>query len=223
MPRPKIRLGILSSGRGSNLQAILDASASSKIDAVVRVVVSDKEGSDALRRARGGGVEAVHLDPKNYSSREDFDAAVSAVLTARRVDLVVLAGYMRLITSKLIEPFRGRIMNIHPSLLPAFPGLAAQRQALEWGSRIAGCTVHLVDETTDQGPIIIQAAVPVRGDDSAETLEARILAQEHRILPQAIQFFAEGRLVLEGRRLVIKSSKNAVERDIISPVLEIPL
>ena len=223
MPDPKVRLGVLVSGRGSNLVAILEACEASKIDATVAVVVSDRQESEALEHARLQGVEAVFLTPKDYSRREDFDAAVAAILDTRHVDLTVLAGYTRLVTSRLIDPYQNRIINIHPSLLPSFPGLKAQRQALEWGSRITGCTVHFVDNTMDQGPIIIQAAVPLSEGDTEEILEARILDQEHWILPQAIQYFAEGRLEVVGRRVILKSAKPVAGGDVVSPPIEIGL
>ena len=223
MPDPKVRLGVLVSGRGSNLVAILEACEASKIDATVAVVVSNRQESEALEHARFHGVEAVFLASKDYSSREDFDAAVAGILGAHHVDLTVLAGYTRLVTSRLIDPYQNRIINIHPSLLPSFPGLKAQRQALEWGSRITGCTVHFVDNTMDQGPIIIQAAVPLSEGDTEEILEARILDQEHWILPQAIQYFAEGRLEVVGRRVILKSGKPVAGWDVVSPPIEIGL
>jgi len=223
MPDPKVRLGVLASGRGSNLMVILEACEASKIDATVAVVVSDRQQSEALEHARLQGVDAVFLAPKAYSSREEFDAAVAGILDAHHVDLIVLAGYMRLVTSRLIDPYRNRIINIHPSLLPSFPGLKAQRQALEWGSRITGCTVHFVDNTMDQGPIIIQAVVPLLEGDTEEILETRILDQEHRILPQAIQYFSEGRLEVDGRRVILKSGKPVAGWDVVSPSLEIGL
>lgn len=223
MPDPKVRLGVLASGRGSNLMVILEACEASKIDATVAVVVSDRQQSEAIEHARLQGVDAVFLAPKAYSSREEFDAAVAGILDAHHVDLIVLAGYMRLVTSRLIDPYRNRIINIHPSLLPSFPGLKAQRQALEWGSRITGCTVHFVDNTMDQGPIIIQAVVPLLEGDTEEILETRILDQEHRILPQAIQYFSEGRLEVDGRRVILKSGKPVAGWDVVSPSLEIGL
>ena len=220
MAEAKLRLGVLASGRGSNLLAVLNACASSKINAAVEVVISDKPDSQAIGHARRHRVAAVYLNPKDYASREAYDAAAAGILMEHRVDLVVLAGYMRLISSQLIEPYQGRIINIHPSLLPSFPGLRAQKQALDWGVRISGCTVHFVDETTDQGPIIIQAAVPVLEGDTPEVLEARILEQEHRILPQAIQFFAERRLRVSGRRVALKSPKPSTGLGVISPPVE---
>ncbi len=223
MSKPKLRLGVLVSGRGSNLQAILEACSAVKIHAGVEVVISDRAQSRALAHARRNQIPAIHLDPKSCTSREDYDEAVVRLLREHRVDLIVLAGYMRLITSRLIGPYKNRIINIHPSLLPSFPGLHAHRQALEWGVRISGCTVHFVDETMDGGSIIIQAAVPVLEGDTEETLETRILEQEHRILPQAIQYLAEERLEISGRHVMLKSPKPMSGSKIVSPRIEIGL
>jgi phosphoribosylglycinamide formyltransferase-1 len=200
---PKINLGVLASGRGSNLQAIMDAVKAGKLNVKIAVVVSDKKEAQALERARQWGMSAVHLSPKDYSTRESYDSAVVKILQEYAVDLVVLAGYMRIITSALIAPYRNRVMNVHPSLLPSFPGLHSQRQALEHGVKVTGATVHFVDEQVDHGPIILQAAVPVLDTDTEETLSARILEQEHQIYPLAIQWFAEGRLKMMGRRVMI--------------------
>jgi len=199
-----LRLGVLASGRGSNLGAILAAIAAGQCPARVVVVVSDRGGAAALTRARSAGVEAVHVDPQAYADRAAFDRAMSEVLTKHAVDLVCLAGYMRLLSPGLVSAFRGRILNVHPALLPAFPGLHAQRQALEHGVKVAGATVHLVDEGVDTGPIVLQASVPVRDDDTEETLSTRILAEEHRLYPEAIRLYAEGRLEVAGRRVRIR-------------------
>jgi len=223
MNRPKLRLGVLVSGRGSNLQAIMDAATAVKIDASVEVVISDRPQAQALEHARRNRVPAIYLNPKDYPNREKYDEAVVDRLRKHQVDLVILAGYMRLITSRLIGPYKNRIINIHPSILPAFSGLHAHRQALEWGVRISGCTVHFVDESMDQGPIIIQAAVPVFEGDTEETLAARVLEQEHRILPQAIQYFAEQRLEVSGRRVILKSAQKMTGAETISPMIEIGL
>ena len=199
-----LRIGVLASGRGSNLQAIIDAIEAGKLDCRLAVVVSDRGDARALERARKHGTEAVFLDPKGYPDREAFDRAVLAVLAEHRVELVCLAGYMRVLTPAFVRALPGRIMNIHPALLPAFPGLHAQRQALEHGVKVAGATVHFVDDGVDTGPIILQAAVPVQDDDTVETLSTRILAEEHQIYPRAIQLFAEGRLHVAGRRISIR-------------------
>jgi phosphoribosylglycinamide formyltransferase-1 len=204
--REPLRLGVLASGRGSNLQAILEAVEANELPAVVAVVVSDRKDAPALERARRHRVEAVFLDPAAHPDREAFDRAVLAVLGRHRVELVCLAGYMRIVTPAFVRALWGRLINIHPALLPAFPGLHAQRQALEHGVKVSGATVHFVDEGVDTGPIICQAAVPVREDDTEETLSARILAEEHRLYPRAIRLFAEGRLRIEGRRVRVRDS-----------------
>lgn len=196
-------LGVLASGRGSNLQAIIDAIEAGRCPARVAVAVSDRARARALERARAAGVKAVHLDPEAYPARETFDRVMADVLREHGVALVCLAGYMRLLSPGFVAAFRGRILNVHPALLPAFPGLHAQRQALAYGVRVTGATVHLVDEGVDTGPIVLQAAVPVHDDDTEETLAARILAEEHRLYPEAIRLFAEGRVRIEGRRVRI--------------------
>lgn len=198
-----LRLGVLASGRGSNLQAILDAGRAADYPARVVVVVSDRERAPALERAARAGVVGVLVNPKDFSDRTAYDAALARRLDEHRVGLVCLAGFMRILTPAFVRAFGGRILNVHPSLLPAFPGLAPQRAALEYGAKVAGVTVHFVDEGIDTGPIVLQASVPVLADDSEETLSARILEQEHRLYPQAIRLFAEGRLRVEGRRVTI--------------------
>ncbi len=200
--RPKLTLGVLASGRGSNLQAILDAIERGALPARVGIVLSNKKDAPALLRAS----PSLFVDPAGYASRSDYDAYLATLLRRHGVDLVVLAGYMRLITPPLIAAYPGRIVNVHPSLLPAFPGLHAQRQALHYGVRVSGCTVHFVDEAVDHGPIILQAAVPVLPDDTEETLSARILLEEHRLLPRAISLYAEGRLKPNGRSVLIAES-----------------
>jgi phosphoribosylglycinamide formyltransferase-1 len=190
-------LGVLVSGGGTNLQAILDAIAARTLDARVAVVASNVAGAGALDRARAAGIEAVVLEHQRYSDRRAFDAALVEVLRGRGVEVVVLAGFMRLVTEVLLDAFPMRVVNVHPALLPAFPGVHAQKQALEYGVRVAGCTVHLVDRGTDTGPIIAQAVVPVLGDDNEETLRNRILAKEHELLPRVLQWMAEGRVSVE--------------------------
>lgn len=198
-----VRLGVLASGRGSNLQAILDAIADHRLAATVAVVASDREKASALDRAQAAGIPTVVLSPRAFPNREAFDAQLVNVLRDSGVELVVLAGYLRIITPTLLHAFPHRVINIHPSLLPAFPGLHAQRQALEHGAKVAGCTVHFVDEQVDSGAIILQAAVPILEDDTEETLSQRILEQEHRLLPHALQLYAEGQLTIHGRRVSI--------------------
>jgi phosphoribosylglycinamide formyltransferase-1 len=200
----RLRVGVLASGRGSNFQALAAASRAGSMPADVVVLISDRADAPALDLARAAGIEALVVPPREHPGRAAHDKAVTDALEARRVGLVCLAGYMRILGAGFVEHFRGRLLNIHPALLPAFPGLHAQRQALEHGVRVAGATVHFVDEGTDTGPIVLQAAVPVRRDDTEATLSERILAEEHRIYPDAVRLFAEGRLQIEGRRVRIK-------------------
>ena len=202
----KLRIGALASGGGTNLQAIIDHCRDGKLDAEIVLVISNNPDAGALERARQAGIAVRCIDHRQFAGREAFDAALVQALREAEVDLVILAGFMRIITPVFVDAFPHRIMNIHPALLPAFPGLHVQRKALEYGVRFAGCTVHFVDTGTDTGPIIIQAVVPVHDDDSEETLSARILEQEHQIYPRAIQLFAEGRLRVEGRRVLVDRS-----------------
>lgn len=199
-----MRIGVLVSGRGTNLQAILDACASGRLRAAVALVVSDREGAPALARAAAAGVATCVVPRDRLADRSAHDAAVVEALRAAGVDMVVLAGYMRVVTPTLLRAFPARVVNIHPALLPAFPGLHAQRQALEYGVKITGCTVHLVDEGVDTGPIVLQAPVPVADDDDEARLSARILVEEHRVLVEALRLLAEGRVVVEGRRVRIR-------------------
>ena len=199
----KIPIGVLLSGGGTNLQAIIDAIEAQKLDAKIELVLSNKADAFGLTRARNHGIATEILDHKAYPSREAFDQAVVDLLRGRGVELVVLAGFMRLLSPVFIRAYSNRIMNIHPALLPSFPGLHVQKKALDHGVRFAGCTVHFVNEECDEGPIIIQAVVPVFADDSEEALAARILKQEHRIYPRAIQLYAEGRLHVSGRRVLV--------------------
>jgi phosphoribosylglycinamide formyltransferase-1 len=196
------RLGVLISGRGSNLQAIIDAIAGGRLAATVAIVISNRADAAGLGRASGAGIETLYLNPRDYDDRDAYDAAIAEVLRARRVDLVCLAGFMRLVGPRLLEAFPNRILNIHPSLLPSFPGLDAQRQALEHGVQVTGATVHLVTSELDGGPIVLQAAVPVAPGDSVDSLSARILLEEHRIYPEAIRIVLEGGWTIDGRRLV---------------------
>lgn len=204
-----LRIAVLASGRGSNLKAIIDAIEAGRLEACLPIVISDRPDAQALERARKHGAEAVFIDPRGYPDRESFDRAMLARLAEHRIELVCLAGFMRILAPAFIRAYPGRIMNIHPALLPAFPGLHAQRRALEHRVKVSGATVHFVDEGVDTGPIILQAAVPVHEDDTEETLAARILEQEHQIYPKAIQLFAEGRLVLRGRQVVILDAGKA--------------
>lgn len=201
-----LRVGVLASGRGSNFRALAEAAAAGRVPAAIVVLICDRPGAPVLDIARAHGVDAVVLDGKQQPSREAHEKAVIAGLEERRVGLVCLAGYMRLLTGAFVEHFRGRLLNIHPSLLPAFPGLHPHRQALGHGVKVAGATVHFVDEGTDTGPIVLQAAVPVRPDDTETTLSERILAEEHRLYPEAVRLFAEGRLEIRGRQVHIRES-----------------
>jgi phosphoribosylglycinamide formyltransferase-1 len=224
-----IRLGVLASGGGTNLQAILDACAARRIDAEVAVVISNVPAAGALDRARRAGVEALAIPSKGVADREAYDLQLVEALRARRVDLVCLAGYMRIVTPAFLRAFgptpatRGcpRVVNVHPGLLPSFPGLHAQRQCVEYGARFAGCTVHFVDEGTDTGPVIVQAVVPVLPGDREEELAARILEQEHRLYPQAIQWFAQGRLSVAGRAVAVDGGRSPGVGPIANPPIEI--
>ena len=200
-------IGVLISGRGSNLIAILDAIQEGTLDATVKVVVSNKAKAPGLELAKERGIQTVFIDPKSCAQevnpRETYDLAVGTVLQEHGVECIVLAGYMRIVTPALIRMFPWKMLNIHPSLLPAFPGLDAQRQALEWGAKVSGCSVHFVTEGVDEGPIIGQMALAINEEDTVETLSARILDQEHELYPQALQFMAQGRLKVEGRTVRI--------------------
>lgn len=199
----KTVLGVIASGRGSNLQAILDAIKAGKIKATIGVVISDKPDAKALIRAAENSIPAIAVDRKLYKSKAEFETALVAELTRHQVDLVVLAGFMRILGSAFINAFSGRIMNIHPALLPSFPGLHAQQQALDYGVKLSGCTVHFVDEGTDTGPIILQEAVKVLPNDTEDTLSDRILAVEHKLYPRAVALYCDGRLQVKGRRVTI--------------------
>jgi phosphoribosylglycinamide formyltransferase 1 len=212
-------LGVLVSGSGTNLQAIIDAIEDGRVPAEIKLVVCNRPGATALERAEKHGLETAVLDHKTFPSRESFDEQVVTVLREHAVELVCLAGFDRLLSPVFIRAFPSAILNIHPALLPAFPGLHAQRQALEYGVRIAGCTVHLVDEKTDHGPIVIQAAVPVYSDDTVESVTDRILAEEHRIYPEAICLFAEGKVRVDGRRVVILDEEPLADRALVNPAL----
>jgi len=195
-------VGVLVSGSGTNLQALLDAARAGQLGgAAIRLVVSNKPGVRALERAAAAGVTAEVVDHKAFADRAAFEAALVERLRAAGVELVVLAGFMRLLGPTFLGAFPGRVVNIHPALLPAFPGVAAQAQALAAGVRLTGCTVHFVDAGVDSGPIVAQSAVPVLEDDTVETLTARVLAQEHRLLPRVVRWIAEGRVSIEGRRV----------------------
>jgi phosphoribosylglycinamide formyltransferase 1 len=198
------RLGVLISGRGSNLQAIIDAVQDRRLDATIAVVVSNRADAAGLARARHAGIETIHLNPRDHADRHAYDSALVEMLRQHQVGLVCLAGFMRLVGRPLLDAFPNRILNIHPSLLPAFRGLDAQRQALEHGVRVSGATVHFVVEELDAGPIVLQAAVPVLEDDTVETLSARILVEEHRIYPEAIGLVLDGEWRIDGRKFLAR-------------------
>jgi len=202
-PEKRGRVAVLLSGRGSNFTAIHDAMVQKKINADIVLVFSNKADAPGLQTAKERGLETLYLDPKAFSSRDDYDAAIIDELRKRDVDLVCLAGYMKIITPLFCRSFRNQIMNIHPALLPSFPGLHAQKQAVDWGVRYSGATVHFVWEEVDMGPIILQAAVPVLQDDTEETLADRILEQEHTIYPEAVRLYFEGKIEIRGRKVYI--------------------
>ena len=202
-------IGVLISGRGSNLQALIDAIGDRRLDARIGVVISNRPNAAGLDRARQAGIEAVVLDHRGYATRDDFDRAIVAALRARGVRVVCLAGFMRLVGAPLIDAFPNAILNIHPSLLPAFPGIDAQQQALAHGVKIAGATVHLVTLELDGGPIVLQAAVPVRDNDTVETLSARILIEEHRLYPEAVRVWLDGGWSIDGRRFVLSAPRDS--------------
>ncbi|MBI5902526.1 MAG: phosphoribosylglycinamide formyltransferase [Deltaproteobacteria bacterium] len=204
-----LKIGVLVSGGGTNLQSIIDSIEDKRLDASIAVVISDNPDAYAIERARSHSIRTEVLPRGGFAAREAYDLALSALLKGHGVELVVMAGFMRILSRPMLEAFPMRIMNIHPALLPSFPGLNVQKKALEFGVKFSGCTVHFVDEGLDNGPIIIQAVVPVKDNDTVEDLGKRILAEEHRIYPQAIQLFSEGRLRVEGRRVFVKGGAEA--------------
>ena len=216
----KLPIAVLISGGGTNLQAIIDAIEAGTLDARIEIVLSNRADAYGLVRAANHGLPTEVLDHKQYASREAFDQAVVEILRGRGVELVILAGFMRLLSPVFVKAFSNRIMNIHPALLPSFPGLHVQKRAVEHGVRFSGCTVHFVNEECDEGPIIIQAVVPVFPGDSEESLAARILRQEHRIYPRAIQLYSEGRLRVEGRRVWVDGLRQDEAQVLCQPPLE---
>jgi phosphoribosylglycinamide formyltransferase-1 len=210
-----LRVAVLASGRGTNLQSIINSIEAGQVQAQIVTVISNKKDAIALERARKHGLKDLFVDPKPFAgrpdSREAYDRSLLEILQQHEVELVLLAGYMKIVTAVLVNAYANRMMNIHPSLLPSFPGLDVQKKAIDWGCKLAGCTVHFVTEGVDEGPIIIQAAVPILNDDTPETLAARILVQEHKIYPRAVQLFAEGRLEVEGRQVFIEAGELAGE------------
>ncbi|MFI5293697.1 MAG: phosphoribosylglycinamide formyltransferase [Thermodesulfovibrionales bacterium] len=213
-----LRVGVLASGRGSNFQSIIDAVVAGCVKAELKVLITDNPKAFAVERAKKHGIEHIVMRPKQFISKDGYFGAIAEELKSRDVGLVVLAGFMRIVGKPLIDAYRNRIMNIHPALLPSFPGLHGQQQAHDCGVKISGCTVHFVDEGMDTGPIIIQAAVPVSDDDTEETLSERILKFEHKIYPEAIRLFSEGRLRVVGSKVVIEGAGMA-EEGLINPRL----
>ncbi len=214
----KIKIAVLVSGRGSNLQAIIDNIEKGTLSAELAVVISDQANAYALERAQKHNIPAIHLSTKGFKGkRDEYDALLVSELRERNVDLVCLAGFMRIITPTLIKAFPNRILNIHPSLLPSFPGLHVQKKAIDHGVKFSGCTVHFVDEGMDTGPIIIQAVVPVLDNDTEDSLSERILKQEHKIYSRAIQLFTEGRLAVKGRRVIMSDNDDRSGQFLINP------
>ncbi len=198
-----MNIAVLVSGRGSNLQAIIDSIENGYLKAKITAVISDVEGAYALERARKHDIQTLFIDPKCFESKELYEKEILKILKKDDVKLVLLAGYMKILGRTLLTAYKNRILNIHPALLPAFQGLHAQRQAFDHGVKVAGCTVHFVDEALDCGPIILQRCVEVKEDDTPETLADRILEQEHKIYPEAVKLFVENRLRIEGRKVKI--------------------
>ena len=214
----RVKVGALVSGRGSNLQAIIDNIGTGALSAELTVVISDQADAYALERAKKHNIPAVPVSAKGYKGkRDEYDALLVKELRKYNVELVVLAGFMRIITPTLLKAFPNRVMNIHPALLPAFPGLHVQKAALEHGVKFSGCTVHFVDEGMDSGPIIIQAVVPILNNDTEDSLSARILKQEHKIYSRAIQLFAEDRLRIEGRRVLVIGGRTDPDAFLLNP------
>ena len=217
--KKRVNIGVLVSGSGSNLQAIIDNAEKGLLDADIGVVISNNPGAYALERAKKHNIPAVVIEHSDFSEREDFDQKMIEVLRSHSVELVVMAGFMRVLSSMFLEAFSMKVINIHPAILPSFPGLHSQERAFEYGVKFSGCSVHFADEGVDTGPIIIQAVVPVYDSDTDETLSARILKEEHRIYSQAIQFYAEGKLEVVGRKVRIKGYKQIDESCLHNPPL----
>jgi phosphoribosylglycinamide formyltransferase-1 len=214
-----LKLGVLISGNGSNLQSIIDHIEKGSLKAVIKIVISNNSDAFGIARARKYGINVAILNNRDFKSKEDFDSELIKILEKNDVELVIMAGFMRILTPVFLKAFSRRIMNIHPALLPSFPGLHGQKQALDYGVKFSGCTVHFVDEGVDTGPIIIQSAVHVSDDDTVEELSARILKEEHRIYPQAIQLYAEGRLEIIDRKVMIKYKGKKLPKALHNPPL----
>lgn len=214
------KLGVLISGSGSNLQSIIDHIEKGTLPAQIKIVVSNNSQAYGLTRAKKHGIPCAVVNHQDFASREEYDRELIRILQDANVDLIALAGFMRILTGSLLRAFPQKIINIHPALLPAFPGTHVQQKALDYGVKFSGCTVHFVDEGVDTGPIIIQAVVPVLAGDTAETLAARILKEEHKIYPEAIRYFAEGRIIKNGRHVKIKNIKKPDATTMHNPPLD---
>jgi len=212
-----LTLGVLASGRGSNFQSIIDSIESGVLKAKVAALITDNPEAYAIERANNHNIEALVIKPRDFSDRDSYYSQIAGELKKRGVELVILAGFMRVVGKTLIDHYRNKIMNIHPALLPSFPGLHGQKQAADYSVKISGCTVHFVDEGMDTGPIIVQAAVPAYHDDTEDTLSERILRQEHKIFPYAIKLYSEGSISVHGRRVIIKGDRK--EAFIFNPPL----
>jgi phosphoribosylglycinamide formyltransferase-1 len=203
-----LTLGVLASGRGSNFQSIIDSIESGFLDAKTAVLITDNPDAYAIERAKKHNIESLVLTPRDFPDKDAYYSRIAGELNKRHVELVILAGFMRVVGKALIDHYRYKIMNIHPALLPSFPGLHGQKQAADYSVKISGCTVHFVDEGMDTGPIIIQAAVPSYHDDTEDTLSERILKQEHRIFPYAIKLYSEGKILVKGRKVIVKGERD---------------
>ncbi|MEE8329173.1 MAG: phosphoribosylglycinamide formyltransferase [Thermodesulfovibrionia bacterium] len=212
-----LTIGILASGRGSNFQSIIDSINSGFLKAIIKVLITDNPVAYAIERAKNHNIEALIIEPKDFRDKDSYYSHIAETLKKKNVELVVLAGFMRVVGKPLIREFQNKIMNIHPALLPFFPGLHGQKQALDYGVKVSGCTVHFVDEGVDTGPIIIQAAVPAYEDDTEESLSDRILKQEHKILPMAIRLFSDGKIAVSGRKVVIKAKERGRDSVLTNP------
>ncbi len=201
MASDDLKIGVLVSGRGTNLQAIIDQISRGNIPATIEIILSNKKDAPALERAKSHGIKSIFLDPKKFNSKSDYDLALATELKEHNVDLICLAGYMKILGKEFIQSFPNKIINIHPSLLPAFPGLNVQQKAIDYGVKFSGCTVHYVNEEVDSGPIILQAVVPVLDNDDEESLSKRILEQEHKIYPEAIKLIAEKKIQINNRKV----------------------
>ena len=201
-----LKVGVLASGRGSNFEALAKAFRSGKIKGEIKVLIVDKRNAGAIERAKKYGINWIFVDAKSFPTREDYDSKIVSILKHLEVDLVCLAGCMRIVSPVFVNAFKNRIMNIHPAILPAFPGLNAQKKAVEYGVKVSGATVHFVDEGVDTGPVIIQAVVPVSPEDTEKTLSEKILKFEHRIYPQAVKWFAEGMIKVNGRKVIVEGA-----------------